>query len=442
MNIGVIGAGAAGLAAAYDLAKKGHKPVVYEASPYVGGQAATFDVGGGRLEKGYHHLFTSDTHMTSLIEEIGLGHKLNWIESKVGFYHGGKLYDFVSPVDLLKFSPISMVDRVRLGFISLLLQRTKNWRKFEGVTASQWIKKWAGKRNYDVVWGPLLRGKFGDSADEVGMAWFWGKIYLRFASRGKGMQKEKLGYPMGSFGEVFEVLADKIRGMGGEVHLSTPVTEIKVEDGRAVGVEMKRKNGDAVFRDFDLIISTTPSYVFPRLVPSLPDEYVRQLTQTKYHAAILVVLVLKHPLSHIYWLNLSDNEIPFLAVIEQTNFVDKSLYGGKHVAYLSNYLGKENPMYSMSQEELLEEYVPHLQKINPAFERDWIEEYSYHREEAAQPIITTNYSAKIPDMRTPIKELYLANTTQIYPEDRGTNYSVRLGERVSRMVIEDHPDRL
>ncbi|MFQ5934722.1 MAG: FAD-dependent oxidoreductase, partial [Dehalococcoidia bacterium] len=189
MNIGIIGAGAAGLAAAYELVKRGHRPFVYEASPRIGGQASTFDVGGGRLERGYHHLFTSDTYMVDLIHEMGLGHKLAWIESKVGFYYNGKVYDFVTPMDLLRFTPISLVDRIRLGLVSLYLQRTKNWRKFEGVTASEWIKKWAGRRNHDVVWGPLLRGKFGDSADEVGMAWFWGKIYLRFASRGKGMQK-------------------------------------------------------------------------------------------------------------------------------------------------------------------------------------------------------------------------------------------------------------
>ncbi|MFQ5874591.1 MAG: NAD(P)/FAD-dependent oxidoreductase [Dehalococcoidia bacterium] len=437
MNIGIIGAGAAGLAAAYDLVKKGYRPTVYEASPRIGGQASTFDVGGGRLERGYHHLFTSDTYMIDLIDELGLGPKLAWIQSKVGFYHKGKIYDFVTPRDLLKFSPISLVDRIRLGLVSLYLRRTRNWHKFENVTASEWIKKWAGRRNYEVVWGPLLRGKFGDSAEEIGMVWFWGKIYIRFASRGRGLQKEKLGYPMGSFGEVFEILAEQIRKKGGEVHLSTPVTRIKVANGKAVGLEVKGPDGAATSREFDLIISTTPSYLFPKLVPELPEDYVQKLCQMKYHAAVLVILVLKHPLSHIYWLNLSDYDIPFLAVIEQTNFVDKSLYGGKHVVYLSNYLGKENPMYSMTQDQLLAEYVPHLKQINPQFEPSWIEEYHYHREEAAQPIVTTNYSSKIPEHRTPIKGLYLANTTQIYPEDRGTNYSVRLGQQISRLVLED-----
>ena len=437
MKIGVIGAGAAGLAAAYELLKKGHSVNVYEAAPFVGGQASTFDVGNGRLERGYHHLFKSDTYMVDLIHELGLGEKLAWIESKVGFYHDGTIYNFVTPMDLLKFKPLSLINRIRLGFVTLWLQKTGKWKKFESVTARDWVIKWAGRQAYDVVWGPLLRGKFGASADEISMAWLWGKIYLRVASRDKSLQKERLGYPMGSFGEVFEVLTDRIRDMGGEVHLSTPVTRVRVEDNRATGLEFRNSDGDAAFEHFDLIISTTPSYIFPRLVPELPQDYRETLDRIKYHAAILVVMVLKKPLSHIYWMNISGYKTPFLAVIEHTNFIDKSHYGGKHIVYLSNYLGKESPMYSMSREELMAEYLPHLKRLNPDFEESWIEEYYYHREEAAQPIVTTNYTEKIPAHRTPIDRLYLANTTQIYPEDRGTNYSVRLGKRIAKLVLDE-----
>ena len=342
MKIGVIGAGAAGLAAAYELLKKGHSVKVYEAAPFVGGQASTFDVGNGRLERGYHHLFKSDTYMVDLIHELGLGEKLAWIESKVGFYHDGTIYNFVTPFDLLKFKPLSLINRIRLGLVTLYLQKTSNWKKFEGVTAREWVIKWAGRQAYDVVWGPLLRGKFGASADDVSMAWLWGKIYLRVASRDKSLQKERLGYPMGSFGEVFEVLTERIQGMGGEVHLSTPVTRVRVEDNRATGLEIRLPGGGDEYEEFDLVVSTTPSYVFPRLVPELTEEYTETLQRIKYHAAILVVMVLKKPLSHIYWMNISGYKTPFLAVIEHTNFIDKSHYGDKHLVYLSNYLGKES----------------------------------------------------------------------------------------------------
>ncbi len=437
MRVGIIGGGAAGLAAAYELVKQGHQAFVYERAPFLGGQASTFEVGGGRLERGYHHLFMSDTHIVDLIHELGLGHKLAWIESKVGFYHGGKIWDFTSPVDLLKFKPLSLFDRLRLGLVTFYLQKLKNGIKFEGVTAVEWLEKRVGRRAYEVVWEPMLRGKFGEHYGEVSMTWLWCKIYLRVASRGKPWEKEKLGYPMGSFEEIFDTLGQRVWDMGGEVHTSAGVQKVVVEDGRATGMEIELAGKDPEIHPFDAVIATTPSYVFVRLVPPLPKDYESKLVNVTYLAAVLLILVLDRPLTHKYWLNIADRTMPFVGVIEQTNFVDPSLYGGKHVVYFSNYPSRENPLYQMSGEELLAEFLPHLSRINPSFDRSWIQEYHHHKVDAAQPIIGVNYSQKIPDLRTPIKGLYLANTTQIYPEDRGTNYSVRLGKQVVEKVLED-----
>ena len=437
MRVGIIGGGAAGLAAAFDLVKKGHQAHVYERAPFLGGQASTFDVGSGRLERGYHHLFMSDTHMLDLIRELGLGHKLAFIESRVGFYYGGRIWKFTSPMDLLKFRPLSVSDRLRLGVVTLYLQKTRNGLKFEGVTAAEWLQKRVGRKAYEVVWEPMLRGKFGEHYNEISMTWLWGKIYLRVASRGKPWEKEKLVYPTGSFGEVFDTLGEHIRRLGGEVHISAGVSRIAVEDGRATGLEVEMSGKEPEVRHYDAVIATTPSYVFTRLVPPLPEEYAEKLTNVTYLAAVLLVLVLKRPLSDMYWLNVADRSMPFVGVIEQTNFVDPSLYGGKHVVYFSNYPSRQNPLYQMSGEELLEDILPHLRKINPSFDPSWIEEFYHHRVDAAQPIIGINYSQRIPDLRTPIKGVYLANTTQIYPEDRGTNYSVRLGKQVTDLVLED-----
>ena len=437
MRVGVIGGGAAGLAAAFELAKQGHQVEVFERAPFLGGQASTFEVGGGRLERGYHHLFMSDTHMVDLIHELGLGPKLAWIESKVGFFHAGRIWKFATPLDLLRFTSLSLRDRIRLGLVTLYLQKTRNGLKFEGVTAAEWLQKRVGRKAYEVVWEPMLRGKFGEHYSEISMTWLWGKIYLRVASRGKLWEKEKLGYPMGSFAEVFETLGDRIQQLGGEVHISAGVRRVVIEEERAKGLEVEVAGREVEVRPYDAVIATTPSYVVTRLVPPLPEEYQQKLTNVTYLAAVLMVFVLKRPLSPMYWLNIADRTMPFVGVIEQTNLVDPSLYGGKHVVYFSNYPSTQNPLYTMSSEELLEAFVPHLRKINPSFDRSWIEEYYHHRVDAAQPIIGVNYSRRIPDLRTPIKGLYLANTTQIYPEDRGTNYSVRLGKQVVDMLLKD-----
>lgn len=437
MKVGIIGGGALGLAAAYELGLRGHQAQVFERAPFLGGQASTFEVGGGRLEKGYHHLFRSDKDIINLIHELGLGPKLHWIESKVGLFHGDRVWNFASPKDLLTFRPLGLLDRLRLGLVTLYLQKTRNWRRFEGVTAREWLEKRVGRRPYQVIWEPMLRGKFGKHYDEVSMAWLWGKIYLRVSSRERIWAKEKLGYPIGSFGEIFDVLDRKIREMGGEVHISAGVKRVVMEDGRARGLEVETPGNAPEIRQYDAVIATTPSYVFTRLVPPLPADYQKMLTGVTYLSAVLAILVLDRPLTSKYWLNIADRSMPFVGLIEQTNFVDPSLYGGKHIVYLTNYPATDEPIYQMSPEELLEEYLPHLPRINPDFDRSWIQEYHHHKVDAAQPIIGVNYSQRIPSNRTPIPGLYLANTTQIYPEDRGTNYSVKLGRQVARMVLED-----
>ncbi|MDI6858847.1 MAG: NAD(P)/FAD-dependent oxidoreductase [Dehalococcoidia bacterium] len=434
MNVGIIGGGIAGLTAAYRLQQLGHQVAVYEARPFLGGQAGTFEVGGERLEVFYHHLFSSDTHVISLIEEMGLGERLSWRDSKVGFYYGGRVYDFVTPMDLLRFRPVSLVDRVRLGLVGLYLRRQKDWRRYEGVTAREWIRRWAGKRNYEVVWGPLLKGKFGSRADDVGMVWFWGKIFLRFASRGGGVaQKEKLGYLMGSFGLLTDELSRRLREGGARLETGRPVEQIVVQDGRASGVRLA--GGETA--PHDAVIATVPNGSFLQMAPFLPQSYAALLRKVQYQWATCLVLALKESLSRIYWMNISDPEIPFVGAIEHTNYIEPSHYGGRRILYLSNYVEESSPVADMSIDEISAHYLPHLTKINPAFSPDWVTERWLFKDPAGQPVITTNYGSSIPDHRTPVPGLYLANTTQIYPEDRGLNYSVRLGENIARLVSDD-----
>ena len=437
MRVGIIGGGVAGLAAAYHLTKEGHFAEVFEVAPFLGGQASTFDVFGGRLERGYHHLFVSDTEIADLIQELGLGGKLAWLESTVGFYHGGKIWDFASPMDLLRFKPLPFLDRIRVGFWTFILQKTKSYSKFEGVTARDWLSKRMGRRGYEVIWEPLLRGKFGEFYDKIGMTWIWNKVTLRVASRKGAGQVEHLGYPMGSFGEVIEVLADRIAQQGGVIHTSASVTQIVEANGSATAMEVQLEGGETERREYDAIIATTPSYVFTRLAPAMPPEYQSKLENVDYLSAVLMVMVMDRPFTNKYWMNIADPNMPFVALIEHTNLIDKELYGGKHILYISNYPSRDNELYQMSGDELMDLFVPHLQKINPDFERSWVIEYHHHRVDGAQPIVGVNYGAGIPDHRTPVQGLYLANTTQIYPEDRGTNYSVRMGRHVARMVVDD-----
>lgn len=433
MRIGIVGGGIAGLTAGYRLSQAGHRVTIFEALPVLGGQAGTFPIEGTRLEYYYHHLFQSDRAAVSLIEELGLGDKLVWLSSKVGYFHGGKIYDFVTPVDLLRFKPLPFTSRIALGLQTLWLQTFGDWRKLERVTAKEWLLKWGGRAIYETVWGALLRGKYGEYADQVSMAWLWGKLVVRRSLKGSGLHKETLGYLMGSFQQLIDALAERILALGGDIHVDSPVERVLVSDRIVQGV-LVRQGGELVPREFDAVILTVPSPLVLRMVPELPDPYAAPLKALRYQGVMVLVLKLDRPLSHIYWLNISDPEMPFVGAIEHTNYVGPEHYNGAHILYLSNYLSTTDPCFSLSKEELLARYAPYVQRINPAFDIHWVKESWVFRDAYGQPIIGTHYSSQIPDHRTPIRGLYLANTSQIYPEDRGINYSIRLGEVVSEIV--------
>jgi protoporphyrinogen oxidase len=435
-RIGIIGGGYAGLTAAYELQKQGHAVTVLEKYGTWGGQAATLPLLGTRIEYFYHHLFGSDTHILGLMDELGIGDQLRWIESKVGLFYDGRIYDFVTPLDLLRFKPLGLVNRIKLGLMYLYLQRVDDWQRLEQITARDWILRYMGPEIYDKVWGALLRGKFGEMADQVSMTWLWGKIKVRGSSRQGATAKEKLAYPLGSFETITQALIDRLRAGGAELRLNHEVTGLITdpEDARRVtGVTTKK---EAI--PFDAVIATVPGYNFLEIAPpALDDAYAALLRSVRYQAAVVLLLVSKQSLSRIYWLNIADRTLPFVGVIEHTNYVPPSVYQERHLIYVSNYLERDDPRYSMPASALFDVYLPYLKRVNPTFGDDWIEKKIVLRAEAGQPVITRNYSQRIPEHRTPIQGLYLANTLQIYPEDRGTNYSVRLGKTISQIVDED-----
>ncbi len=438
MKVGIVGAGAAGLAAAYDLVNAGHAVSVYESAPFIGGQASTIEVGGGRLERGYHHLFTNDAAIIGLIQELGLAQSLKWFPSTVGTYAGGRVYRTTTPLDILRFGAVPFVDRIRLGMMAVRLQRQKDWRALEKFTADEWLRTRLGGRAYEAVWNPLLRGKFGAEYDKVGMPWLWSKIQTRVASR-RGLGGEKLGYPINSFDEVFGALRARVESKGSKVHTETHVDRVFTDNGAAAGLIATTVAGQPVHERVDAVLITAPSFSVPELI-ELPAGYRAKLDAVHYLAAVVMVLEMSRPLTGTYWMNIADRSVPFLGIIEHTNLIPKELYGGKNVLYLTNYLDRTDPMYAMSPDELLGVYAPHLKKFNPAFDRSWITRVHYNSLSAAQPVIGANYSERIPSHRTPVRRLYLANTTQIYPEDRGTNYSVRMGREVARMMMADAQD--
>ena len=423
----VVGGGFCGLAAAYELGRRGVRATVLERDTEIGGLAGSFPAGGTRLEKFYHHWFTNDVHVMNLIAELGQSDQVLTRPTRTGTYYAHDFFKLSTPLDLLRFSPLPFCDRLRLGLLALRARRVKDWRSLEDRTAADWLREMGGERVYRVVWEPLLHGKFGDLAEEVAAVWFWNKLKLRGGSRGKGGE-ERLAYYRGGFAALAEALADAVRAQGGQVRTGVPVQGVQVEDGQVTGVITPEETVPA-----DAVIATPALPIVADLLePHAPSEYVDSLRRIRYLANLCVVLELDRSLSDLYWLNVNDPGFPFVGVIEHTNFEPASTYAGRHIVYLSRYLPESDALWRMPDEEAVAFTLAHLRRMFPDLTDDRLLAAHVWRARYAQPVVERGYRRLLPATRTPVPNLFLATMAQIYPEDRGTNYAIRQGRAVAR----------
>ncbi|HOC41770.1 MAG TPA: NAD(P)/FAD-dependent oxidoreductase [Thermoanaerobaculales bacterium] len=431
-EIAVVGAGLSGLTAALRLAERGHRVRIYERYPRPGGLARVLEVGGEPLEAFYHHLFTSDRAAVALAEELGVGDLLEWLPSRMGIWTEGRLWDFGTPVSLLRFRPLNPVDKLRFVLATLRLQYTGRYQQFENVTAVEWIRRTQGERVWRTVWGPLFHQKFADRAEQVAMVWLWGKLRLRGRSRSESGLGERLGYMRGSFARLITALEGRIAAAGGQLCLSEPVRRVERADGR---FQVVTRSG-AQPADRVVVAAPVPDHI--EIAGHLLDpQELGRLQGLQATAAICTVLELSRSLTPFYWLNIADPEMPFGGLIEHTNYIPRDRYGGRHILYISNYLFPDHPLYRANKEEVLNSYLPALQRVNPSFDRSWILASHHFHADYAQPVVTRGYREQIPGMRTSVTGLYLCCMAQIFPEDRGMNYAIAYGDRVARLVLED-----
>lgn len=434
-HVGIIGGGFCGLAAAYELGRQGVRATVFEQDPEVGGLAGSFEVDGQRLEKFYHHWFTKDRHVMALIEDLGAANQVLLRPTRTGMYYASRFHKLSTPLDLLRCSALPFPDRIRLGLLTLRARRVRDWQALEHRSAREWLLELGGQRVYRVIWEPLLRGKFGEVADEVSAVWIWNKLKLRGGSRGKGGE-EQLAYFRGGFAALADLLAAAIARQGGRVRTNTRVRGIDVAAG---AVDAVRTDAGPVPVDAVIATAALP-IVADLLAPHLDSDDLASLRRIRYLASLCVVLELDRSLSETYWLNVNDPGFPFVGVIEHTNFEPSASYGGRHVVYLSKYLARDDGLYGMADAALLDFTLQHLKRMFPKLRRDWVSAAHVWRAPFAQPIVERAYGRLIPARDTPVRGVKLATMAQIYPEDRGTNYAVREGRAAAAaLAAELHP---
>ncbi len=415
------------MSAAFDLVRSGNSVVIYEAADFVGGLAAGFKEPhwDWSVEQFYHHWFASDRHMLGLIDELGWGDRVVFRRPFTVMYHKGSFYPFNSILKAILFPGLGWGFRkIRFGLVGLYLKLSSNWRLLEKFTVDEWMRKWAGDKVYELMWQPLMVGKFGERyASEVNMSWMWARLKARTT---------RLGTYQGGFQAFSDHFAERIRSLGVQINLSAPIGRISPLPGG--GLELHTASGH---ERFDQVLMTASPALLARLSPDLPQNYLKGLLELKSMGAVVMTLALKHPLSlqGYYWYNLPKSAgFPFLALVEHTNFLSPEYFGGDHIIYLGDYLETDHEYFRLTQEELLLRFLPALSRINPDFSPDWVRKTWLYRTNYAQPVPLVNHSKNIPSIETPVPGLFFAGMSQVYPWDRGTNFAVEIGRRAARLM--------
>lgn len=434
-HVAIVGGGFTGLTAAYTLAKMGHSVTVFEAEKTLGGLVGGFEMDGLPLEKAYHFLYKTDKHIIDLANEIGVGDKLNFHSSSVAVAYGGNIYPFMTPLDLLRFTPLSFINRIRAGLVTLYLAKQTHWKKFAEVSALDWMLKYAGPQVTKIVWEPVLRGKFFNYYDKISMSYVWSRIYVRMNSKDKGDVTEKLGYFDGGFRTFTERLVERSKEMGVVfVCEAKPESIIQGKNSAEVIIEGRAKV-------FDACLVTAPSHVLKNLIDNeqnkVTESYINKLMSVDYLGAVLMVFTTDKKFTDYYWHNVNDLNQPFLVLLSLSALIGSENLNGKHVYYVGAYVPHDHEYYKMTEQEIKDLWISGIKNIFADFDDSSITNSQIFKFKNAQHIVEPGYQDKIVPYQSELPNVYLANFTQIFPDDRGTNYAVAEGTKVAELIDEN-----
>jgi protoporphyrinogen oxidase len=414
-----------GLAVAYQLAKDGHEPVIFEADDRVGGMTATFDFNGLEIERYYHFHCISDHAFLAMLDELNIAHKMHWVETKMGYWYQNRLQAWGNPLALLSFKGLSWVAKFRYGLHAFLSTKRDNWKPLDHVEASDWIRRWVGAEAYEVLWRRLFDYKFYDHVGNLSAAWIWSRIRRIGRSR-YSLFKEKLGYLEGGSKTLLNTMQSAIEQNGGVFRLKCPVTKVVMDKHQVVGVEAAGQ-----FEAFDKVISTIPLPYVPRVMPDLPADVLTKFLALKNIAVVCVIVKLTKPLTENFWLNTNDPDMDIPGLVEYTNLQPLD----QHIVYVPFYMPGEHPKFADADEVFVQKVKRYLQKINPALQDSDFLDVRASRYRYAQPICDPGYLDKLPPVALPVKGLWVADTSHYYPEDRGISESIGFGRQLAKDAV-------
>ena len=421
----VIGGGLLGMTLAYRLAQKGYKVTLYEAAPTLGGLASTWEIDGVTWDKFYHVILLSDSHTRKIIGELNLDDQMQWVETKTGFYTGGKLYSMSNTVEFLKFPPLSLVDKFRLGGTIFYTSKLSNWRRLEGIPVEKFLRRLSGNNTFEKMWLPLLRSKLGEFYKRTSAAFIWATIQRMYSARKSGLKKEMFGYMKGGYATILNAFVMKLLEQGVTIKSNHQVSEIsKNSDGK---IALKFNNDTTA--DFDKVISTIPSSFMPSMAASLSVDEKEKHAGIEYLGVICASVVLKKAISPYYVTNITDGGKPFTGNIEMTALVNPAELKGKHLVYLPKYVGSNDPIFAAPDADIIREFTDALKGMYPQLTDDDIVHVAVARAKNVFALSTLNYSQSLPPVASSIDGLYILNSAHITNGTLNVNETIQLAER-------------
>jgi len=429
----VVGGGMLGMALALDLADRGERVTLVERADHLGGLADGWRVGDVTWDRFYHVTLMSDSHTRKLLERVGLGDALEWRETRTGFYSGKRLHSMSNTLEFLQFEPLSLIDKLRLGFTIFYCARIRNWKRLENISVADWLSRWSGRRTFQKMWLPLLKSKLGDNYERTSAAFIWATINRMYAARRSGLKKEMFGYVRGGYAAVNRALASALEESGVEVLTGAEVQSVQTE-GSGQRVDFAGSGQSVVA---DEVVMTVPAALTARVCPELSDSERQRLLNVDYMGVVCASVLLRKPLGGYYVTNITDDGFPYTGVIEMTALVDREEVGGHHLVYLPKYVPSDDPLLKATDAEIEASFLGGLKRMYPELTDADIVSFQVARVSHVMALPTLAYSEKAPPRETSRPGLSVVNSAQIVNGTLNVNETVALASAAAQALSAD-----
>ncbi len=419
----IIGGGMMGMTLALRLAKSGQQVTIYEAAPEWGGLTSAWDLNDQvQWDRFYHVTLLTDNYLRELLHELGLEEKIRWVETKTGFFSGGRLHSMSNSLEFLRFPVLSLYQKFRLATTIMYGSRVKDWRRLEQIPLEQWLRKLSGNSTFEKIWLPLIKAKLGDNYQAVSAAFIWAYISRMYKARRTGMKREMFGYVPGGYARILESLTGELKALGVTLKTSHPVATVNrsQHDLRVEFVGQPTVNHQGV-------IFTIPSTQVSRVCPDLSHDEHQRLQEIEYLGVVCASVLLKKPLSKYYVTNITDDWVPLTGVIEMTTIVDPNELGDHSLVYLPLYVrATDDASFHESDDSIKTRLLATLEKMYPEFSRDDVAAFKVARARNVMSLPTLNYSTKLAPMETSIPGLYVINSSHIVRGNLNVNETIQV----------------